>query len=566
MLRSANGEIVRFKELTTLQQWIVERKVTRQDQISRGGENWKELGGIAELASFFHVVEQAQAVAHASQPGLAIQRGAAASLASSIGEIPTELLPSTPRAHTLAEEVPTLQGMRRRSRSGGALGLVVLLSVVGLAGAWYMLRRPPSDVHASAEMADLARRGHTSLLTDTDDGFRQAISALDRSLELVPAGAAPSLVTDLARADLAEAHVTWAAYLHDDATNLEAAAGAAGVQAAKTMRAEAQTNLERARRVLEEAGAEQIDASAALSRAFGDLLRVEGAPAPAVDKYLQHAAQKSSDDPELAYALGRLLLREGKQVEGIAQLQSATHGTDGGLIRARYALARYAQEGHRIDDLRTQCEVLEKIAPRHDRAHSLCTVTPTVPPDLGVPHAADAGMATVASNETKVREPIAPPADYKSLLREGDRLSENGHSKEARKLYERALELDPRGVAALTGLGYCDLDAERFMQAVDRFNAALSIDPNNGDAVMGLAESYKVRGQNERAIAQYEKYLATHPAGPKASMAQKNLRDLQPRPGPPKEPKESRDDSDETPKSKGDNPLPRPPQDDTPPP
>ena len=30
MIRSPSGEISRFRELTTLQQWIVERKVTRQ--------------------------------------------------------------------------------------------------------------------------------------------------------------------------------------------------------------------------------------------------------------------------------------------------------------------------------------------------------------------------------------------------------------------------------------------------------------------------------------------------------------------------------------------------------
>ena len=31
MIRVASGEIYRFRELTTLQQWIVERKVSRDD-------------------------------------------------------------------------------------------------------------------------------------------------------------------------------------------------------------------------------------------------------------------------------------------------------------------------------------------------------------------------------------------------------------------------------------------------------------------------------------------------------------------------------------------------------
>lgn len=58
-VRQANGNVFTFKELTTLQKWIVERKVSRDDEISLTGESWKRLGNIAELASFFQVVEAA---------------------------------------------------------------------------------------------------------------------------------------------------------------------------------------------------------------------------------------------------------------------------------------------------------------------------------------------------------------------------------------------------------------------------------------------------------------------------------------------------------------------------
>ncbi|HCF62182.1 MAG TPA: hypothetical protein DFS52_29850, partial [Myxococcales bacterium] len=58
-VRQANGNLFTFKELTTLQKWIVERKVARDDEISLTGESWKRLGDIAELASFFQVVEAA---------------------------------------------------------------------------------------------------------------------------------------------------------------------------------------------------------------------------------------------------------------------------------------------------------------------------------------------------------------------------------------------------------------------------------------------------------------------------------------------------------------------------
>ena len=58
-VRQGSGNIFTFRELTTLQKWIIEQKVTRDDEISHSGEQWKRLGDIGELASFFQVVEAA---------------------------------------------------------------------------------------------------------------------------------------------------------------------------------------------------------------------------------------------------------------------------------------------------------------------------------------------------------------------------------------------------------------------------------------------------------------------------------------------------------------------------
>jgi predicted Zn finger-like uncharacterized protein len=59
-VRQASGNIFTFRELTTLQKWIIEQKVARDDEISLSGDQWKRLGNIAELASFFQVVEAAE--------------------------------------------------------------------------------------------------------------------------------------------------------------------------------------------------------------------------------------------------------------------------------------------------------------------------------------------------------------------------------------------------------------------------------------------------------------------------------------------------------------------------
>jgi len=59
-VRHADGRRVEFKELTTLQRWIVEGRIKRDHEISRDGGTWKPLGEIKELAPFFDVVERAE--------------------------------------------------------------------------------------------------------------------------------------------------------------------------------------------------------------------------------------------------------------------------------------------------------------------------------------------------------------------------------------------------------------------------------------------------------------------------------------------------------------------------
>src|SRR5215831_9738397 len=65
----SRSEGLRVRDLTTLQQWIVERKVTRDMEISRTGDSWKRLGDIGELVAFFNVVDQAVAAQKTERKG-----------------------------------------------------------------------------------------------------------------------------------------------------------------------------------------------------------------------------------------------------------------------------------------------------------------------------------------------------------------------------------------------------------------------------------------------------------------------------------------------------------------
>lgn len=68
LLETSDGRLHRFRNLTSLQKWIIERKVTRDDKISRTGQAWRRLGEIVELAPFFDVVDEADR-ARAAQAG-----------------------------------------------------------------------------------------------------------------------------------------------------------------------------------------------------------------------------------------------------------------------------------------------------------------------------------------------------------------------------------------------------------------------------------------------------------------------------------------------------------------
>ena len=62
LVRTQAGRMITFRELTTLQKWIVEGRIDRDDEISRNGETWKRLGNIHELEPFFSVYERARAL------------------------------------------------------------------------------------------------------------------------------------------------------------------------------------------------------------------------------------------------------------------------------------------------------------------------------------------------------------------------------------------------------------------------------------------------------------------------------------------------------------------------
>lgn len=132
-VRQSTGNTFTFKDLTTLQKWIVERKVSRDDEISLTGETWKRLGDIAELATFFQVVDEAQkAVVLQAQVNMA--QGAAPPGA-----------PQSPASPAGPPQQPPPQP--QKSRLPTILILLGVLLGLGAAGYYFLMVMPrPEDV------------------------------------------------------------------------------------------------------------------------------------------------------------------------------------------------------------------------------------------------------------------------------------------------------------------------------------------------------------------------------------------------------------------------------------
>jgi predicted Zn finger-like uncharacterized protein len=449
----------------------------------------------------------------------------------------------------------------RRGRSS-ALYLGVGAAVVVLLGAGFLLRGKLGGTDGG-KLKEQIVQAHNLFLLDTEDAFHQAAGQLQ---QLHGREADNALVL----AALGELDATRAGYLRDDAREMEAKGGAAVEPATRQMRKQAQQHLDDAKRYTGDALALAPDAPE-VNRAMAEFLRVDGAPLAEAERYLKRALDKRSNDAESVFAQGALLFREGRLDEARTKLEQANAlhlgATQKPLFRALYLLGKLEAQASKREDARRHLTQLTSLNPQHERGRALLATLDAAPaaspPPVAVaaaptgpaaPAAPTGAVAAVTATGVKKPAPLEAEevalagTDYKKLVQQADRLSENGRTEQARKLYEKALASNPNGVEALTGL-------ERFMAAVDHFKHALQVVPEYGEALIGLAEAHKVRGDKLKAVEFYKRYLKAQPGGAKAAMVQKNVRDIEAHLPPPEaaavpEPKEK----DEAPRKAVDKP------------
>jgi predicted Zn finger-like uncharacterized protein len=135
-------------------------------------------------------------------------------------------------------------------------------------------------------------------------------------------------------------------------------------------------------------------------------------------------------------------------------------------------------------------------------------------------------VAPKRSHAAAAAEPQKPAARLKRLIAEARRLRARGKPEAALRAYGQAVELEPRNADALAGRGLCYLDLSQYEPAEASFHAALEADARHAEALMGLAETYRYEGRRTDAVTYYHRYLAAHPDGEDAVAARSAIEAL----------------------------------------
>jgi tetratricopeptide (TPR) repeat protein len=67
-VETGHGRTLHASDLATLHRWIIERRVTREDRIARGGQGFQRIADVPDLAPFFDIADSAERARRADTP------------------------------------------------------------------------------------------------------------------------------------------------------------------------------------------------------------------------------------------------------------------------------------------------------------------------------------------------------------------------------------------------------------------------------------------------------------------------------------------------------------------
>ena len=468
MIRTAAGALLKFQELTTLQQWIVERKVTRDDQISRVGDTWKRLGDIAELSSFFQVMDAAatprasdaeeeplnkgEGPSELSRFGRAGAEPAFAASASQLAVVGSTAAWEDGGARFAGGDSDAGEGPAPRRDWGRFVLIAVVLLVAGCAVA-FALSRPKFFRHVFAslfskhEVSKAYRSGREAFLRDDLESLKLAEQQL---------AAAPK-ESVLARAARGEVFARWSQRLKDEAELMErearlleaqASVTRAGAQAgeakgpnprrhrlnkkereaADKAAVVAQQLVERAKSLRQEASKSRVDAAQKLQlaqthidaavaeksdraevyRAEADLHRLLGKGD--VLALIAQARRTAPQDPETFYVEGLYALDKNEGSRAVELLKTAILKTKAYsrqiLLRAAFQLGMIHLRAGRLSEARQQVDAILAANAKHQLSRRLLE---TIAAEQALPATLKPGLAASPAAAAAAAAPVTPP-------------------------------------------------------------------------------------------------------------------------------------------------------------
>ncbi len=558
MVKKADGQVFRFRELTTLQKWIVERKVVRDDEISRTGRSWKKLGEIAELTSFFQVVEAADAAQRqvtasmmpqvhltatptgtfqaypfhemqAQQAAAAAQAQAQAMatpapMASDPGSGPQRPLTLAPQPAPMADDSldlddddPVLAWQRRRRRLSMAAVVVSIVVIAAVATAVVMQRR-------GSALPETTVKAVTEALSSGD------ATARGQALATLAATPSPQSGVVAARLLAEEARVARGALrLLDERKALGADAAAIGGSDAVALQTIVEDRLARANAAVFAARAKADADAAVLAQAAlaAAAVALAQGDAPVVVKEAgtvrEHAAalseaERGSIDDELRLLLTlaeAAALKPDDSAGADTAIQKLARFDDGRAksasvllaltaARAAYEKAHAATPPAALDEVsaaatRQKLATLSTSDPRRAAADALLSAwatapTPPAPPDGATPDGATPDGATPDGATPDGKKPDEAPDGKKPDGTKADDSAGGGDSFDA---------LMRQGERALV--------SERSAAAYAAFKKATQKDTTSQRAWLKLGWAALDTGKKAEAVRAFERALSLSP-------------------------------------------------------
>jgi|HubBroStandDraft_1064217.scaffolds.fasta_scaffold08727_2 predicted Zn finger-like uncharacterized protein len=422
------------------------------------------------------------------------------SLVDDLGE-PRPRLPSSEESYWVAPP---------RRRVGGWVVVLALLIAVAVVG-WATVK-PYLTAHESVAAAHLDARAQ-SFLADGESALAEGnvdVSQEDFDKASVLAEKDARVLLDQARLAAVKADVPWLKLrvLPPDATD-----------ELRMTRAQLDENVVRARRAADEAETAAPDDVAAI-RAKIDAVRLAGdlrAARADVPKILARAAQ-----PETAYVLAAIDLAEPEPLWAtvIERLRLAVAGeVSAGRARAAliYALARSGDTDGARSEL-AKLDALPRPFPLLPGLHAFVersTPKPTAPTtstEMGG-HLAPPGPLTRPGPGAPAPSPVEAIGDSRTAMQAASQALRKGDYPRARQIYGSIVDRNPNDSEALSGLADVSRQQGNLGAAIADYRRAIAVNPSYLPALLGLADTEWASGDRAKASRDYSDIVDRFPEG-----------------------------------------------------